>query len=196
MDKEINPFDRFDKLTASKLSGDGEQSRTIKWSSPEYHYYEKDIGWYWLAIIASIILVAIALAQKNFLFAVFIIIAAVLTINWGRRAPETLDFILSDQGLDIGGKKIYPFEDLEAFAIIPIEENAEISELVIKTRGRLNSWVKIIIATERSEPIKKLLAKFLPEVELSSIKRIVYREYLIRKICKNITYTHIVSTLY
>ncbi len=137
----------------------------IKWSSPEYHYYPKDVGWYWLAIIVSAILVIFALWQKNFLFAVFMIVAALLALNWGRRAPRTFEFTLSEKGLDIGGRHRYAFEELAGFAIIPNPENTELAELILRTKNRLNSWVRIIIATERSEAIKGLLAKFLPEIE-------------------------------
>ena len=139
--------------------------KEIKWSAPEYHHYEKDISWYWLVAILGIILTAIALWQKNFLFAVFVIIAALLAINWGRRKPEIVDFILSEKGLDIGGKKNYPYESLEGFAIIELPENSELNELVFKTRGRLNAWLKIIIANQRRDAIKEMLGQHVPEIE-------------------------------
>ena len=170
MEKEINPFDKlrvdgesFDGLRIpSEVEG---QSRTIKWSAPEFHYYDKGVAWYWLVIIATIVVVAIALWQKNFLFAVFAILAAILTVVWGGREPKVIDFILSERGLDIGQKKFYPYETLAGFAVIPTLENQELDELLIKTKSRLTSWLRIIIAGERREAIKQMLSRCLPEVE-------------------------------
>ena len=138
--------------------------KEIRWSAPEFHYYHKDVGWYWLVIIVAIILTALALWQKNFLFAIFIILAGILTISWGRKEPKTVDFVLSEKGLDIGDKKSYPFENLAGFAIIAVPGESEISELVLETKGRFNKWVKVIIADERSEAIKKILLSRIPEV--------------------------------
>ena len=137
----------------------------IRWSAPEYHYYRKDVSWYWLVLIVTVILVTLALWQKNFLFAVFIIVAALLILAWGRRPPQTIDFTLSEQGLNIGGKKSYGFQDLSGFVIIPNLADPELSDLILKTKSQLNAWVRIIIASQRSETIKNLLSKFLPEVE-------------------------------
>jgi hypothetical protein len=137
----------------------------IQWSAPEYHHYRKDVGWYWLVLIITAVIAAFALWQKNFLFAVFIAIAAVLVLSWGRRAPKTIDFTLSEKGLDIGGRKFYRYETLLGFAIIPVPDDPELNELALQTKGRLNTWLKIIIADQRSEEIKELLSKFLPELE-------------------------------
>ena len=81
--------------------------KEIRWSAPEFHHYEKDVSWYWLVSIATIVVVIFALIQKNFLFAIFSVIAASLVISWGKKTPETLDFVLSESGLDIGNKKFY-----------------------------------------------------------------------------------------
>jgi len=137
----------------------------IRWSAPEYHYYRKDVSWYWLVIIVTIVLTALALWQKNFLFAVFIILASVLTIAWGRREPNVIDFTLSEKGLDVGNRKFYAYENLSGFAIIPAPEDPELEELVIKHKSRLTGWMKIIIAGQRKEQIKNLLSRHLPEIE-------------------------------
>jgi len=137
----------------------------IRWSAPEFHYYEKDIVWYWLVLIVTLILVVIALWQKNFLFAVFLIVAALLTIAWARRTPKTIDFTLSEKGLDIGGKKFYPYEGLTGFAIVSGDQDTGFDELIVKTKGQLNALIKIIIISGESGAIKNLLSRFIPEIE-------------------------------
>src|SRR3989344_6396423 len=138
--------------------------KEIKWSAPEFHYYEKDIIWYWLVLIVPLILVVIALWQKNFLFAVFLIVAALLTITWARRLPKTTDFTLSEKGLDIGGKKFYPYEGLVGFAIVSGDQDTGFDELIVKTKGQLNTLIKIIIISAQGGAIKNLLSRFIPEI--------------------------------
>lgn len=137
----------------------------IKWTAPEYHHSEKDVSWYWLVMIAAILIVVFALWQKNFLFAVFTVIAATLTTAWGRKQPRTFNFTLSDQGLDIGGKIFYPYETLKGFVIVENPDEPELSELILRTTKITTPWLKIIIATQRREAIKEFLSARLPEIE-------------------------------
>lgn len=137
----------------------------IQWSAPEYHYYHKDVSWYWLVIIVGIILIGIAVWQKNFLFAVFIVPAAALTFFWGGREPKTISFTLNARGLNLDGKKFYPLESLEGFAIVADYRDPELSELMLKTKQRFNTWLTVITASERADQIKELLKKHLPEIE-------------------------------
>ncbi len=137
----------------------------ILWSAPEFHHYEKSVAWYWLVIAVSALIVGAALLSKNLLFAVFVVIATFLVFTWGHRAPRTIDFTLSKKGLDIGGRKFYPFDHLAGFAFIPTRENEELDELMLHTKGRLSNWVRIIVASQRREQIKNLLSQFLPELE-------------------------------
>ena len=139
--------------------------KEIRWSAPEFHYYQKDVSWYWLVLLITVIIVGFALWQGNFLFAVFIIMASVLTLIWGKRTPKTIDFILSGRGLDIGGKKLYTYDSFNGFAIIPNDDEPELSELIFKTKKQVNPWLRVIIATQRADDVKNLLSKFIPEIE-------------------------------
>ena len=62
----------------------------IEWQAPEYFHYQKDVSWYWLVLILGIVTIVFALWQKNFLFAVFVIIAEVLLFYWGRTQPRVI----------------------------------------------------------------------------------------------------------
>ena len=139
--------------------------KEVRWSAPEFHYYKKSVVWYWLVMLIGLILIALALWQKNFLFALFIVMAAVLTIGWGRREPKTVDFRLSENGLYIGENKFYPHESLVGFAIVPDHADPELSELLLQTKGRINAWLRVIIVTQRTPAAKKLLTEYLPEIE-------------------------------
>jgi len=157
-----------------------ETKKEIRWSAPEFHHYEKDVSWYWILGIVTIAIVIIVLIQKNFLFAIFSIIAASLVISWGKKQPDMLDFSLSETGLNIEGKKNYGFNELAGFTIIPHYENPEISELILKKKTGTGDWIKVIIATQRSEAIHTLASEFLEEID--------YKESLTDHIAKRIRF--------
>ena len=72
------------------------------WEAPEFEYREKEVSWYWISIIAAALIIAFSVWQKDFLFGFFIVIAEMLFIVWGNKAPRTLTFTLTDTELNIG----------------------------------------------------------------------------------------------
>ncbi len=140
--------------------------KQISWSAPEYHYYEKGPRWYWGLIAIAAIIVVIALFQKNFLFAIFTVLAAILLGIWGTRTPRTFTFTLSEAGLDIGGKKFYPFDAFSGFSVISaIPESDTLGEIVLREKGVTGSWVKVIVGKDQLSEIHATLAEHLPESE-------------------------------
>ena len=137
----------------------------IRWSAPEFPYYEKSPLWQWGVMTVAVLVAVIALFQKNFLFAVFAVVGGLLVSFWGKREPETLEFMLSGKGLDIEKRKFYPFETLTGFALIEGDENATVHEFVIRTKSIVNPYLKLTIPREQRERIREFLASHLPEIE-------------------------------
>lgn len=129
----------------------------INWTSAEFHYHEKDEAWPALVIVGALIIGAIALWQRNLLFAIFIGIAAVLMLVWGRRRPLRRAFALDKKGLHIDDR-IYPFHDFSSFALY---EDA----LLMHPKSRVRPYFSIIIPHDKGDEIREYLLVFLPEVE-------------------------------
>ena len=81
----------------------------IEWKAPEFEYREKDVSWYWLSIIAAVVILGAAVWQKNFLFAVFVVIAEILMLVWAGRKPREITFSLNEKGLTMSGNKSRTF---------------------------------------------------------------------------------------
>ncbi len=140
------------------------EQETVTWKAAEFEYYEKNPAWYlWLTLGAAII-IGIALWQKNFLFAVFILIAALVMGFTGKRTPRDFSFELNTDSLTINDKKKIPYEKMSGFAIIE-NQNGEYNELFIKTKLILDGDVKIQIPKELTEAIKTALPPSVPEIE-------------------------------
>jgi hypothetical protein len=88
----------------------------IAWQAPEFEHRPKTMAWYWISIIVAILLLALAIWQKNFIFAVFVVIAELMLMIWGSSEPRMIAFALNQRGLTIGGAKFYPFSDVVSWS--------------------------------------------------------------------------------
>lgn len=140
-------------------------TKEIKWIAPEFEYFKKDITWSWLVIIVGFIVAAVALWQRNFLFFVFVIIATLLILFWGKQTPRDIEFTLDEHGLDIEKKKFYPFYDFEGFAVKPPIRDEKFTDLILKFRRRLKPYLKIRIESKNIDKYKKFINQYLPEIE-------------------------------
>lgn len=143
----------------------------ISWQAPEYEYYQKEAGWYWISLIVGIVLIAISLWQENFLFAVFIVIAWILLINISGRFPTIWEFNLDEKGLTIRlpnvdashKPKFYPMHNIEGFDIHPATD--EYKELIFKFKSKFSTYLKINFYSQDEEKIKSFLLNFMPHME-------------------------------
>lgn len=153
-----------------------EKSKEIIWQIPEYEYNQKDISWNWLVLIAAVILFAFAIWQKNFLFAVFIVIAFLMINFISNRFPLIWQFKMTDKGIVISlpigeRKKFYFFENIESFDIHSVAYDAEgnnigeYKELILKLHSKLSPYLKINIYPADEEKIKNFLLNFIPHQE-------------------------------
>ncbi|OGN00376.1 MAG: hypothetical protein A2651_01635 [Candidatus Yanofskybacteria bacterium RIFCSPHIGHO2_01_FULL_42_12] len=134
----------------------------IKWEAPEFEYSYKGVGWYWTSILASIVLILISIWQGNLLFIIFIIVAEILFVFWGREYPKTIQFTLNRKGISIGSLKEYAFEDFQGFHI---KESESADELILKTKNRLHLYVKIVLPHSNREMVKQFISRHLPAME-------------------------------
>jgi len=138
----------------------------FRWEAPEFHYHEKTLAWYWGVGAITLLLIVIAIFQGNFLFALFSLLAGVLVSVWGSRAPNTVPFTLTEKGFAIAGKKFYAHDALEGFALIESHIQPEVfSEIVLRTRGQLGRWIKIMIPRSLENQVRERLERVLPELE-------------------------------
>lgn len=137
---------------------------SIEWHAPEFSYREKDVSWYWISATIAIILLSVSVWQKNFLFAVFIVIAEILILVWAGQKPRTIEFKLDEIGLTIDGKKFYPYSSIAAFSI---DENAsgEWRELAFRFGHGMRPFLKVFVPSERSEEIEKTLITVIQKTD-------------------------------
>ena len=150
------------------------QIEPFVWRAPEFEYTVKDVSWYWLSLIIAAILLILALWQKNFLFAIFVVIAEAVVFSFANRFPAVWEFKIDGDGILIkfpdgeAGKKadekFYSFKEIDCFDIHPVNE--EYKELVLRLKSKFAPYLKINIFAEDELKISESLLKFLPREEI------------------------------
>ncbi|MBI2514751.1 hypothetical protein HYV91_00985 [Candidatus Wolfebacteria bacterium] len=145
----------------------------IRWEAPDFEYNPKDVSWYWLSLMIGIVLLAVAVWQKNFLFGIFVVIAWFLVVNLAGRRPSLWEFELTEKGLEIrqpgkidSPKKFYALADMEGFDIHEVSAGGyDYKELILKIKSKFTPLVKITIPSSKEKKIEEFLAKFIPRKE-------------------------------
>ncbi|MFA5098620.1 MAG: hypothetical protein WC461_00135 [Candidatus Paceibacterota bacterium] len=159
--------EKADKIESEKIEikTPKENPLLIEWQAPEFEYREKDVSWYWMGLIIAFCLLALAVWQKNFLFAVFTVIAYLVVVYSGGQKPAVWKFTINDKGVEIDpqrGKSIasrfYKYEEIIGFDIWE-------KELVLRTNKKISPYLKMIFPKEKEKEIKEFLAKYIPEEE-------------------------------
>jgi len=152
------------KNTESK-SNKGE---LLSWEAPEFEYREKEISWYLVTASIGVVLILLALWQKNFLFAAFVLIAWFVIVYWANKKPIIWRFKLDEKGISIilpgeDFDKFHPYDEFEGFDVH--EGEGEKKELLIKPKSKLSSYLKILFPVSKEKNIVDFLSKFLSHEE-------------------------------
>lgn len=143
-------------------------SEEISWSAAEHEYVEKDVRWHLAIGGLALALFFIAIWQKNYFFAVFVVVAAGTLLGVGRRRPKIFEFRVTNAGIGVG-EDFFPFDRLESFSVR--EREGALHELIVKQKTYLNPYVRLPADAGTVGKARAFLAQKLPEEE--------YRESLL-----------------
>jgi len=131
------------------------------WAVLEYDKHPRSKNWYILSFILAFALLIFSYFTDNFLFAVIILIFALITILHDGQLPGRVRFAITEEGVIIG-KKFIDWDEIENFSIIykPLEG---VKNLYFEFDGFLKH--RLTISLEKQDPLKirEILLKYLPE---------------------------------
>jgi len=90
---------------------------TFAWEAPSHPYHERGPRWYIVMTVIALGLIGIALFNRNFLFALIILLIAMVLILAGHEEPKPILVQIGQNGVVWHGK-LYLYQDFEHFAII------------------------------------------------------------------------------
>lgn len=134
----------------------------VEWEDFEYLYYERSTSWFWSLYIVSGGLLVLALFLRNFLFAVFILLAAFTTTLYAKRKPDTIRFEVNRMGVT-EGKKYYPYSLLTSFWID--ETIPEMPKLLLLSKKAIVPLIVIPLMNTDHDVVRNIIANYLPERE-------------------------------
>lgn len=131
------------------------------WNIPEFVKREHTTGWYIGASVAGLGLLVWALVSRNFLFAIIILIIAVILYRQELHDPVMLRFAVSEDGIHIAEQKFFPFKDIRNFWII--YEPPKIKSLIFTFKAPLRPDLIIPLEKENPVDVRNVLLNYLPE---------------------------------
>lgn len=147
-----------DKQNQENLSKLGEVF--ANWTFPEYTKYKHSRRWYvWFSILMLGLLI-FSLITLNFLFAVIIIIFAVVVFVHDVKEPMQMPFYIGERGIFLG-RKFFDYKELKSFWLI--YEPKEIKNLYFSPKNFIKPLLPIPLLDQNPLKIREFLLQYLEE---------------------------------
>ena len=137
------------------------EPENISWPVPEYDKHEKGRGWYIFYSLIAFLLILYSFLSGNFLFAVIIIIAAIVIVLRDGQEPDFVKISLTEEGV-IVGRKFYDYDEFKNFSIV-YKPKQEIKNLYFEFNNSLKPRLSIPLKKMNPLLIRKSLLRYLPE---------------------------------
>ena len=137
------------------------EPKNISWPVPEYDKHEKGGGWYIFYSLIAFLLILYSFLSGNFLFAVIIIIAAIVIVLRDGQEPDFVKISLTEEGIMVG-RKFYDYDEFKNFSIV-YKPKQEIKNLYFEFNNSLKPRLSIPLKKMNPLLIRKSLLRYLPE---------------------------------
>lgn len=137
------------------------ENEITSWYVPEYTKHEKSKNWYIFYSIVAFLLILYSFFSGNFLFAVIIIIGAIVIVLRDGQNPPMVKISLEPEGITVG-KKFHDFDEFKNFSIV-YKPKEEIKNLYFEYKNSIKPRLSIYLENNNPLLIRKNLLKYLPE---------------------------------
>lgn len=138
----------------------------IIWEAPEFEHQERGFFWYYMIGFIAVVLILLALWQRNVLFALFVLIASTTVLLIGKNNPPRYRVTLAQGMITIGTSGSHHMNDFLGFVIHDGgQKDDSWGKILLRPKRRFRPYFPIMIPREKLEQIKRHLAEYLPELE-------------------------------
>ncbi|MBI3115683.1 MAG: hypothetical protein HYZ09_04315 [Candidatus Kerfeldbacteria bacterium] len=131
-----------------------------EWTFPEYVQQQRSRRWYAWAALAAAAGFAWAIFEGNTLFAVIIVLAAIVYVSIAQRKPRRIPFRVTRDGIRVAGES-FAWDDLENFWIV--YHPPEVKKLFFRFKAALRPNISVSLEKENPVHVRKTLLRYLPE---------------------------------
>ena len=130
------------------------------WEFPEFIKHERGKLWYISFTIVFLALLTYSYLSDNLLFAIILVIFAILYFTSIKEDPVTMETAITEDGIFIGSKFI-EYEDLRSFYIIYYPP--EIKNLYFETKSVIKQRIVVPVEDQNPVYIREILLNYLDE---------------------------------
>lgn len=142
----------------------------VTWTASEYVQHDKQAAWYLVLIVATVLLLALAIFMKAWTFALLVVVMGIGIGVLAGRPPHSVRYTLSEYGLRIDEKN-FSYHDFRAFGVV---QDAAMYSIVLIPNKRFMPAVSVYFPSEMGEQIVDIFGAFLPmeHVELDLVEKL------------------------
>lgn len=153
--------DDLEKEHKEPESPHSEHGKAIfEWNVPEYARHNRSRLWYIVAAIVTALLLLTALRSGNFLFAIIVIMFAVIMVLNSLQEPEEMRVAITERGL-VWGEHYHSYIDVSTFWIV--YQPPEVKNLYVEFKSALKPRLNIPLGEESPVAIREFLKKVAKE---------------------------------
>lgn len=145
-----------EQITNQTITGDV----LFHWEIQEYESYDRTARWFVIMGILGFLMVSYALITNNFMFALVIVLVAVVLYLQHNQEPLKIPFSITEMGI-IVGSRLYKWEELQSFYIV--YEPTQTTSLYFETKSSLRPTIQIPLESQNPVDIRDVLLSFLSE---------------------------------
>ncbi len=132
----------------------------LEWSIAEYDEHVRPTAWYVIMTAVGSVLVGYAILTDNFMFAIIIVLFAIIVFLQSHQKPIVIPFRITELGVIINNR-LYQYSELKDFYII--YQPPEVKMLFIETIATMRPRLRIPLMDMNPNEVRELLLEFLEE---------------------------------
>lgn len=132
----------------------------LRWNFMEFKRIHRPRSWWIIAGLITASLVIYSVFAGNFLFALIILIIAILLINEFRRNPRRLECQITNTGIAVG-KKFWRYSEIDHYWIA--YHPPEVTNFYFSPKNPLDPRVPVHLSNINPLNLRKLLNKYIEE---------------------------------
>lgn len=131
-----------------------------QWGFSEFVQYQRSRRWYTVVglIVAGSFVWAVF--QGNVLFAVILILAAIVYVTLNQRSPRTIQCTITEDGIGVD-RDFFTWDELGRFWVV--YQPPEVKKLFFRFKSSIRPIISVLLEKENPVTIRKSLLEYLAE---------------------------------
>jgi hypothetical protein len=134
----------------------------VSWATEEYEHKDRTPDWYWAVGIIALSTAVISIIYKNYIFAVFIVLAAAVLFMFSLRKPDIMEIEINEKGVKIRDE-FYPYKMIKSFYV---ENQGKEKKLLIHSKRILMPIIALPIDDATAARARLMLLTRTKEEEM------------------------------